>query len=178
MSRLKEKYNTEIREALQAELGLSNPMSVPRLSKVVVNMGMGIQDKDAFKANVDHLAKVTGQTPRINKARNSISNFKLREGMNIGAKVTLRGVRMYEFVDRLINASLPRIRDFRGVSASAFDGRGNYSLGLRELTIFPEIDPNNVNVAQGMDICFVTTSPNDDGARALLKLMGMPFAEN
>lgn len=178
MSTLKQKYQKDLRPQLQQELGLHNPMSVPRLMKVVVNMGTGIQDKDAYKTNLEHLARITGQKPRVNRARKSISNFKLRAGMNVGATVTLRGARMYEFVERLVNAALPRIRDFRGVSNRAFDGNGNYSLGLRELSIFPEVDPNNVSGTQGMDVCFVTSAKDDKSARALLKQLGMPFAEN
>ncbi len=177
MPTLKEKYDNEIVDRLTEELGLKNRMQLPKVKKVVVNMGFGVADKDALKAGTAELAKITGQKPLVTKARKSISNFKLREGMNIGAKVTLRGARMYEFLDRLINAALPRIRDFRGISAQAFDGRGNYTLGIREQSIFPEIDPNDVSVTQGMDITIVTSAGNDDGARKLLTLLGMPFAD-
>ncbi len=177
MARLKNKYQSEVVPALKESLGLSNPHQIPRIEKVVVNMGLGVADKDRLKACTDELTLISGQRPRITKARKSISNFKVREGMTLGAKVTLRGVRMFEFLDRLINAALPRIRDFRGVSATAFDGRGNYTLGVREQTIFPEIDPNSVSFTQGMDITIVTSTGKDSDARELLKLMGMPFAE-
>ena len=177
MPTLKEKYKDEVVPALKEALGLTNPMRVPRLMKVVVNMGIGIEDKDAFKTHVDELGAITGQRPLVTKARRSISNFKLREGMTIGAKVTLRGVRMFEFLDRLINASLPRIRDFRGVSAEAFDAHGNYTLGIKEQTIFPEIDPNSCGTTQGMNITIVTSAESKPEAYELLKLLGMPFAE-
>jgi large subunit ribosomal protein L5 len=177
MARLKEKYTKELVPALSTKLGLKNPMMVPRLSKVVVNMGFGIKEKDAQKTLIQELGAVTGQQPETRKARKSISNFKLREGMVIGAKVTLRGIRMYEFVDRLINVALPRIRDFRGVSNHGFDGRGNYTLGIKEQTIFPEIDASHGGgTEQGMDITFVTTARNDKEARELLAQLGMPFA--
>jgi large subunit ribosomal protein L5 len=174
--RLKEKYTKEVVPKLMKELGITNPMRVPRLVKVVVNMGIGIAEKDAMKIHVEELAKITGQKPVVTKARKSISNFKLREGMSIGAKVTLRGARMYEFMDRLISAALPRIRDFRGLPANSFDGRGNYTMGVKEQTIFPEIDPNNVTAVQGMDITVVTTAEEDREARELLRMLGMPFA--
>lgn len=177
MARLKDKYQNEVAPALKETFGLGNPHQVPRIEKIVVNMGLGVADKDRLKACNDELTLIAGQRPQVTKARKSISNFKLREGMTVGAKVTLRGTRMYEFMDRLVNAALPRIRDFRGLSATAFDGRGNYTLGIREQTIFPEIDPNNVSITQGMDITIVTSTGNDDKARELLKLMGMPFAE-
>ena len=177
MSRLKEKYLKELVPALSAKLGFTNPMLVPRLTKVVVNMGFGIVEKDAQKSLLQDLSAITGQQPVLCKARKSISNFKLREGMVIGAKVTMRGVRMYEFVDRLINVALPRIRDFRGVSNRGFDGRGNYTLGLKEQTIFPEIaSGSGGGTEKGMDITFVTTARNDKEARELLSQMGMPFA--
>lgn len=177
MPTLKEKYENEVVDRLKEELGVKNRMQVPKVQKVVVNMGLGVADKDVLKAGTEDLAKITGQKPLVTKARKSISNFKLREGMSIGAKVTLRGERMYEFLDRLINAALPRIRDFRGIAAKAFDGRGNYTLGIREQSIFPEIDPNNVSVTQGMDITIVTSAGTDDEARKLLSLLGMPFAD-
>lgn len=177
MSTLKEKYNTEIRAKLAEELQLSNPNRIPKLSKIVINMGFGIVDKDALKTHTEELTKIAGQRPVITKARKSISNFKLREGMSIGAKVTLRGNRMYDFVERFIGVALPRIRDFRGVSPRSFDPSGNYTIGIKEQTIFPEIDPNNVGGVQGMDITFVTTATNAKEAFALLKRMGMPFAE-
>ena len=177
MARLKDRYRQEIAPALSAKLGLKNPMLVPRLTKVVVNMGFGVVEKDALKTLLQDLAAITGQQPMPCKARKSISNFKLREGMVIGAKVTLRGDRMYEFVDRLISAALPRIRDFRGVSPRGCDGRGNYTLGLKEQSIFPEIDAaRHGGTEQGMDITFVTTARNDQETRELLAQMGMPFA--
>lgn len=174
--RLKAKYNDEVVGKLGELLGIANRLRVPRLTKIVVNMGIGIADKDVFKGHVDELATITGQKPIITKARTSISNFKLREGMNIGAKVTLRGTRMYEFLDRFISGALPRIRDFRGLSLHAFDGRGNYTIGIKEQTIFPEIDPNHAGAIQGMDITIVTTGRTDQESRELLKLLGMPFA--
>jgi large subunit ribosomal protein L5 len=176
MVRLKEKYSKEIAPALRESQGYKNPMQVPRVSKVVINMGVKTSDdRDAIKALVDDLGKITGQQAVITKARKSISNFRLREGMPVGIKVTLRGVRMFEFLDRLLNVALPRIRDFRGVSATAFDGRGNYTLGLQEQTIFPEINPDHVKKLHGMDITIVTTANTNDEAKELLKLMGMPF---
>jgi large subunit ribosomal protein L5 len=174
---MKEKYNKEVAPALKEKLGLSNSMMVPKVSKVVVNMGTGIVDKDVMKQLVDELSKITGQKAVVTTARKSISNFKLREGMNIGVKVTLRRSRMYDFLDRLINASLPRIRDFRGVSAAGFDGQGNYTMGLKEQTVFPEIDPNHSGAVQGMNVTIVTTAKSDSDARELLTLMGMPFAK-
>jgi large subunit ribosomal protein L5 len=176
MPRLKDKYVNEVVPKLQQQLGVSNRLQVPRLAKVVVNMGIGVVDKDVFKTHVEELTRITGQKPIITRARKSISNFKLREGMTIGAKVTLRADRMYEFLDRLIGAALPRIRDFRGLRRDAFDGRGNYTLGIREQTIFPEIDPNHAGAIQGMDITIATSARSDDDARALLTLLGMPFA--
>jgi large subunit ribosomal protein L5 len=176
MPTLKEKYFDTVAPQLKETLGLSNAMGVPRLVKVVVNMGMGIADKDTQESNGEQLAAITGQRPAVTKATKSISNFKLREGMTVGARVTLRGSRMYEFLDRLINAALPRIRDFRGLSPESFDGRGNYTIGLKEQTIFPEIDPNDVGSSQGMDIAIVTTATTDEAARELLSQLGMPFA--
>jgi large subunit ribosomal protein L5 len=176
VARLKTKYRDEVAPQLLEEFKLGNVMRVPRLRKIVVNMGIGNARKDHFKALVEDLARITGQRPVVTRSTKSISNFKLRKGMNVGAKVTLRGERMYEFLDRLISASLPRIRDFRGVSARGFDGRGSYTLGIREQSIFPEIDPNHVAVAQGMDITFVTSARGDEEARGLLRRMGLPFA--
>ena len=176
MARLKDKFEKELAPAMRQKLGLKNAMLVPRLTKVVVNMGFGIVEKDVQKGLLQDLAAITGQQPVICKARKSISNFKLREGMTIGAKVTLRGDRMYEFVDRLINVSLPRIRDFRGVSNRGFDGRGNYTLGLKEQTIFPEVDAGSGSgTEKGMDITFVTTARSDTEARELLSQLGFPF---
>ena len=173
---LKIKYRGEVAPKLKETLGLANSMSVPRLVKIVVNMGFGVSEKDAAKVHSAELAAITGQKPVLTRARKSISNFKLREGMTIGAKVTLRGDRMYEFLERLISAALPRIRDFRGLPISAFDSRGNYTLGIREQTIFPEIDPDKATVSQGMDVTLVTTARTKREALELLKLLGMPFA--
>ena len=176
MSALKEKYDSEIVDTLKEELGIANRMRVPRMKKVIVNMGMGITEKDEFQIHAAELMQITGQKPMPTRARKSISNFKLREGMTIGSKVTLRGQRMYEFIDRLINAALPRIRDFRGLSVSAFDRQGNYTMGIREQTIFPEIDPNKASTIQGMDITIVTESANPQEAKALLEKFGFPFS--
>ena len=179
MASLKKKYKEEIIPELKKTGRFENVMQVPKVSKVVINMGVSTAvDRDSLKAVAEDLAKITGQRAVVTKAKNSISNFKLREGMPIGAKVTLRGIRMYEFLERLINVALPRIRDFRGIPNKAFDGRGNYSLGLKEQTIFPEINPDHVKRMQGMDITIVTTASNDQDAMELLKLMGMPFATN
>ena len=176
MSRLKQKYDTEVVPRLKEELGLKNAMCVPGIRKIVLNMGIGIAEQAEIKRLTEELAVVTGQKPVVTKARKSISNFKLRAGMGIGAKVTLRRERMYDFLDRLIGAALPRIRDFRGVSRKSFDGRGNYTLGIKEQTIFPEIDPNSVSALQGMDITIVTSAESDEHALKLLSLIGMPFA--
>jgi large subunit ribosomal protein L5 len=177
MSILKEKYQTEVVKALKATGRFPSTMDIPRLSKVVVNMSVNaLVDRDTLKLVAEDLAKISGQRPTIRKATKSISNFKLREGMAIGAKVTLRGARMYEFVERLIYATLPRIRDFRGVSPKSFDGRGNYTLGLKEHTLFPEIEADKVKRVQGMDITIVTTAKNNADAKELLKLLGIPFA--
>lgn len=176
--RMKEKYNAEIAPKLIERDDIHNKMQIPRVTKVVVNVGVDSQiDKDSLKAVAEDLASITGQRPAMTKARLSISNFKLREGMTVGAKVTLRGDRMWEFLDRLINSALPRIRDFRGVSKKAFDGRGNYSLGLKEQSIFPEINPDNIKKVHGMDVTIVTSAANDDQARDLLLGLGMPFAK-
>ena len=176
MANLKQKYMETAVPALREKFGIKNPMVVPKLEKVVVNMAFGIVDKDTQKSVVDDLMKITGQKPVLCLARKSISNFKLREGMVIGAKVTLRGARMYDFFDRFINSSLPRIRDFRGVSPKGFDGRGNYTMGLKEQSIFPEIDLSRHGAPeQGMDITVVTTAKNNEQARELLALLGMPF---
>ena len=174
---LKEKYIDEVIPRIKEDLGFSNVSQIPRVQKVVVNMGFGIIDKNELQGLLEQLTLITGQKPVVNKARKSIANFKLREDMNIGAKVTMRGNRMYEFLDRLINVALPRIRDFRGVSSTAFDGMGNYTLGLKDQSIFPEIDANNIKKTQGMDITIVTTSPNNEEALTLLTLLGMPFAK-
>jgi large subunit ribosomal protein L5 len=176
--RLKERYRQEVLPALQRELGMDNPMRVPRLEKIVVNMGVGdaIRDAKMLDAAVADLTTITGQKPAITKARKSIAAFKLRAGMSIGAKVTLRGARMWEFLDRLVSTALPRIRDFRGLDPEAFDGSGNYSIGVTEQLIFPEIDYDKVTKVRGMDITIVTTAQDDDEARALLRGLGFPFA--
>ena len=178
-TRLKEKYLAEAVPALQQKFGYKNPMEIPRLEKVIINMGLG-DTKDNAKAlevAVDELSQIAGQKPLITKAKKSIANFKLREGMNVGAKVTLRGIRMEEFVDKLISIALPRVRDFRGGSAKAFDGRGNYALGVREQLIFPEINYDKVDKIRGMEMIFVTTAKTDEEAKELLSLLGMPFAQ-
>ena len=176
-TRLQEHYNTVVRPALMDEFGYRNPMQVPRLEKIVVNMGVGeaVQDSKKLTSAVNELALITGQKPLVTKARKSIAGFKLREGMSIGCKVTLRGDRMYEFLDRLITIALPRVRDFRGVPGNSFDGRGNYSLGLKEQIVFPEIDYDKIDQVRGMDIAIVTTAKTDAEAKALLKGFDMPF---
>ncbi|RJQ53569.1 MAG: 50S ribosomal protein L5 [Actinobacteria bacterium] len=177
--RLRERYETEIIPRLMDELGMKNPFEVPRLEKIVVNMGVGdgAQDAKALDAAMEDLSIVTGQKPAVTKAKKSIAGFKIREGMSIGAKVTLRGARMYEFLDRLLSTALPRIRDFRGLNPNAFDGRGNYSLGVDEQLVFPEIDYDKVVKVRGMDITIVTTAEDDEQAFALLKALGFPFRE-
>ena len=176
-ARLKEKYQKEIKQSLQKDLGLDNTMAVPRLEKIVINMGLGeaTQNVKIMDPLLADLASIAGQKPVITKAKKSIAAFKLREGMPIGAMVTLRGDKMYEFLDRLIAVALPRVRDFRGVSSKSFDGRGNYTLGLRDQLIFPEIDYAKVDKTKGMNVTIVTTATDDEGARALLKGFGMPF---
>jgi len=176
-SRLKEKYQREVVPTLQKEFNYSNPMQVPTVYKVVVNIGMGeaIQNAKAMDAAVSDLAAITGQRPVITRAKRSVATFKLREGMQIGCMVTLRGERMYYFLDKLMNVALPRLRDFQGVSAEAFDGRGNYTLGLREQLVFPEIDYDKVDKVRGMEVSIVTTARTDEEGRRLLRLMGMPF---
>ena len=177
MARLKDKYRAEVAPALQQRFAYKNVMEIPRLEKIVINMGLG-DCKDNAKAlelAVSELTTIAGQTPLVTKAKKSIANFKLRAGMNVGAKVTLRGDRMYEFADKLVSIVLPRVRDFRGVSAKAFDGRGNYSLGVREQLIFPEIEYDKVEKIRGMEMIFVTTAKTDEEAKELLRLLGMPF---
>ena len=179
MSRLKEQYQNEMVEALIKKFGYKNIMEVPKLDKVVINMGVG-EAKDNAKvldAAVADLEKITGQKVVVTKARKSVANFKIREGMPIGCKVTLRGEKMYEFVDRLINLALPRVRDFRGVNPNAFDGRGNYALGIKEQLIFPEIEYDKIDRVRGMDIIFVTTAKTDEEARELLGQFGMPYTK-
>lgn len=177
MARLKEQYREQIAPALIKEFEYDNVMQVPKLVKIVVNMGVGqaTQNPKLLDGAVEELTAISGQKPIIRRAKKSIAAFKLRAGMAIGTKVTLRGERMYEFLDRLVNIALPRIRDFQGVSAQGFDGHGNYSLGLRDQTVFPEIDYSQVERVRGMDVTFVTTAPTDDEARALLRHFGMPF---
>ena len=176
-ARLKERYEREIAGALGEKFSHPNRLAVPRLEKIVVSMGMGDAHADQAKleAATKQLALITGQQPVVAKARKSISNFKLREGMNVGLKVTLRGQRMYEFLDRLISLAIPRVKDFRGLSPSGFDGRGNYNMGLVEQTVFPEIDPATVTFNQGMNIAFQTSAKTDEEARELLSMLGMPF---
>ena len=176
-ARLKERYEKEVRPALMKEFGYGNPMQAPRLEKIVVNMGLGeaISNGKIIDASVAQLASITGQKPVVTKARKSIANFKLRQGQSIGAMVTLRGDRMYEFFDRLVSIALPRVRDFKGVSPKAFDGKGNYTLGIREQIIFPEINYDQVEKIKGLNITVVTTARDDEGGRALLRFLGMPF---
>ena len=178
MTRLQERYEAEVRPALMQEFGYKNPMQVPRVDKIVLNMGVGeaVQDVKKIDAAVSDLTAITGQHPIVIKAKQSIATFKLRENMPIGVKVTLRRQRMYEFLDRLITVALPRVRDFRGVSARSFDGRGNYALGLKEQLVFPEIDYDKVDTVRGMDIVIVTTAKTDAEAKALLRGFEMPFA--
>ena len=177
MSRMQVKYNNEVAPALMEKYSYKSTMQIPKLVKVVINIGLG-EAKDnpkAVDAACSDLAQITGQKPIVTKARKSVANFKLREGMNIGCKVTLRADRMYEFVDRLFNVALPRVRDFRGINPNGFDGRGNYSLGIKEQLIFPEIDYDKIDKIRGMDINFVTTAQTDEEARELLKILGAPF---
>ena len=177
-ARLHEQYETTVRPALMQEFGYKNPMQVPRLEKIVVNMGVGVAVQDSKKAEAAaaDLTAITGQHPVITKAKRSIATFKLRQGMPIGCKVTLRRERMYEFLDRLITVALPRVRDFRGISGRSFDGRGNFALGLKEQLVFPEIDYDRVDATRGMDVVIVTTARTDAEAKALLKAFDMPFA--
>ena len=179
MTRLQEKYRAEVVPALQQKFQYKNVMEIPRLEKVVINMGLGDCKDNAksMEVAVSELTIISGQKPLVTKAKKSIANFKVRAGMNVGAKVTLRGDRMYEFSDKLFSIVLPRVRDFRGVSPKAFDGRGNYALGVREQLIFPEIDYDKVEKIRGMEMIFVTTAKTDEEAKALLSLMGMPFAQ-
>jgi len=180
MSRLKERYQQEVVPALRKEFGYANVMAVPRIAKVVVNMGLGegTQNAKVVDVGADELSKITGQKAVVTKAKKSIAQFKLRRGMPIGAMVTLRGERMFEFIDRLIAIALPRVRDFRGVSPRGFDGRGNFTMGLRDQLMFPEIDYMKVDKSRGMNVSFVTTARTDEEARRLLQLMGMPFRQS
>lgn len=178
--RLKERYRSEIRDALQAEFGYANVMQIPGVTKVVVNMGVGdaARDSKLIDGAIRDLTTITGQKPRVNRAKKSIAQFKLREGMPIGANVTLRGDRMWEFLDRLVSVALPRIRDFRGLSPKQFDSKGNYTFGLTEQSMFHEIDQDKIDRVRGMDITVVTTAETDDEGRALLRALGFPFKEN
>jgi large subunit ribosomal protein L5 len=179
MARLRDLYKSKIVPELEKEFGYKNPMAVPRLEKIVVSMGVGraTQDKKYMEAAKQDLTMITGQAPLVCKAKKSVSNFKVRAGNETGLKVTVRGVRMYEFMDRLISLAIPRVRDFRGLSPKAFDGRGNYSMGLSEQTVFPEVDPAKTEIQQGMNITFVTTAKTDAEAKKLLSSFGMPFRE-
>ena len=179
MARLRDKYRAEVVPALQQKFGYKNVMEIPKLEKIVLNVGLGDckDDAKALELAVSELATISGQKPLVTKAKKSVANFKLRAGMNVGAKVTLRGDRMYEFADKLVSIVLPRVRDFRGVSTKAFDGRGNYALGVREQLIFPEIDYDKVEKIRGLEMIFVTSAKTDEEAQELLQLMGMPFAQ-
>ena len=179
MARLQDKYRSEVVPALKQKFGYKNVMEIPKLEKIVINMGLGDckDNSKALELAVSELATIAGQKPLVTKAKKSIANFKVREGMNVGAKVTLRGERMYEFTDKLVSIVLPRVRDFRGVPTKAFDGRGNYALGVREQLIFPEIEYDKVEKIRGMEMIFVTTAKTDEECKELLRLMGMPFAQ-
>ncbi len=178
MSRLKDQYESEIKDAMMKKFSYKNVMQVPKLDKIVINMGVGEAKENAklLEAAMSDLQTITGQKPIITKAKNSIANFKIREGMSIGCKVTLRGEKMYEFMDRLVNLALPRVRDFRGINPNSFDGKGNYSTGIKEQLIFPEIENDKIDKVRGMDVIFVTTAKTDEEARELLAQFNMPFA--
>ncbi len=180
MSRMADKYKQEVAPALMQKFGYKSPMQIPKLDKIVVNVGVGEakENAKALDAAVNDISIITGQKPCITKAKKSVAAFKVREGMNIGCKVTLRAEKMYEFLDRLFNVALPRVRDFRGINPNSFDGRGNYSLGIKEQLIFPDIDYDKVDKVRGMDIIFVTTAQTDEEAKELLTLMGAPFQQN
>lgn len=179
MPRLKEKYNTEVKAALKEKFNYKSVMQIPKLEKVVINMGVGdVKDNPkAIESAVNDLTTITGQKPIVTVAKKSVAAFKLREGMNIGCKITLRGEKMYDFAEKFFNIALPRVRDFRGVSANSFDGRGNYSYGVKEQLIFPEIEYDKIDKVRGMDVTFVTTAPTDEEAKELLLLLGMPFSQ-
>jgi large subunit ribosomal protein L5 len=180
MARLKDRYDEEIAPALKERFGIENPMRIPRLEKIVVNMGVGeaSQNSRALDGAMEDLAKITGQKAQMRRARKSIAGFKIREGMPVGARVTLRGERMWEFLDRLVSVALPRVRDFRGINPNSFDGYGNYALGLREQLIFPEISYDAIDASRGLDVAVVTTTESDEEARELLRLLGMPFRDS
>jgi large subunit ribosomal protein L5 len=177
MARLKHRYREEIAPALKERFEIQNPMRIPKLNKIVVNMGVGeaAQDSRRLDGAMEDLARITGQKPQLRRARKSIAGFKIRDGMPVGARVTLRGERMWEFLDRLINIALPRVRDFRGISPRSFDGRGNFALGLGEQTIFPEVSYDSIDTTRGLDVAVVTTAESDEEARELLRMLGMPF---
>ena len=177
MARLKDRYREEIAPALKERFEIQNPMRIPKLNKIVVNMGVGeaAQDSRRLDGAMEDLARITGQKPQLRRARKSIAGFKIRDGMPVGARVTLRGERMWEFLDRLINIALPRVRDFRGISPRSFDGRGNFALGLREQTIFPEVSYDSIDTTRGLDVAVVTTAETDEEARELLRRLGIPF---
>ena len=178
MPRLKDTYSSEVMPAMMKKFGYKNVMQVPRLEKIIINMGLGDvkENSKGLESAVEDLTIIAGQKPVVTKAKKSVANFKVREGMNVGAKVTLRGKRMYEFADRLMSVALPRVRDFRGISPTSFDGRGNFAMGLKEQLVFPEVVYDNVDKIRGMDIIMVTTAQTDEEARELLELLGMPFA--
>ena len=180
MARLKDRYREEVAPALQERFGIQNPMRIPKLEKIVVNMGVGeaAVNSRALDGAMEDLAKITGQKAQLRRARKSIAGFKIRDGMPVGARVTLRGERMWEFLDRLVSIALPRVRDFRGISPRSFDGRGNFALGLREKLIFPEISYDSIDATRGMDVAMVTTAETDEEARELLRLLGMPFRDS
>lgn len=180
MARMKERYASEVAPALKERFGIQNPMRIPKLEKVVVNMGVGeaVQNSRALDGAMRDLARITGQKPQMRRARKSIAGFKIREGMPVGARVTLRGERMWEFLDRLISIALPRVRDFRGVNPNSFDGKGNYALGFREQLIFPEISYDEIDATRGLDVAVVTTAETDEEGRELLRLLGMPFRQS
>jgi large subunit ribosomal protein L5 len=180
MARLKERYNEEVVPDLQERFGIDNPMRMPGLEKIVVNMGVGeaVVNSRALDGAMEDLARITGQKAQLRRARKSIAGFKIREGMPVGARVTLRGERMWEFLDRFISIALPRVRDFRGVSPASFDGSGNYAIGLREQVIFPEISYDSIDTTRGLDVAIVTTTQSDEEARELLRLLGMPFRQS
>jgi large subunit ribosomal protein L5 len=180
MARLKDRYREEVAPALQERFGIQNPMRIPKLEKIVVNMGVGeaATNSRALDGAMEDLAKITGQKAQLRRARKSIAGFKIRDGMPVGARVTLRGERMWEFLDRLVSIALPRVRDFRGISPRSFDGRGNFALGLREQLIFPEISYDSIDATRGMDVAMVTTAETDEEARELLRLLGMPFRDS
>src|SRR5215216_1960458 len=179
MARLKDKYREEVAPALKERFGIENPMRIPKLEKITVNMGVGeaAQDVRRLDGVMEDLARITGQKPQLRRARKSVAGFKIREGMPVGARATLRGERMWEFLDRLVSIALPRVRDFRGINPNAFDGRGNFALGLREQTIFPEVSYDAIDATRGLDVAVVTTAESDEEARELLRLLGMPFRE-